>query len=122
MHTSVPACHTSPQLGGASTALRSRPLTPAEECRTLLAWQQLCFSLAAPALAAAVIETRLWLRHQAERRQCGLPAEGGWQARLYRALRALLLGHDWAHVVVLTWLLAGVLHLAAVALSVDAPE
>ena len=98
---------------------RSRPLTCAEECRTVLAWQQLCFSLAAPALVAAACETRLWLRHQAERRQCGLPPEGGLQRRLYKGLQAVLLGHDWAHVVVLSWLLSGVLYLAAVALSVD---
>ncbi|PRW33203.1 Serine threonine- kinase SAPK1 [Chlorella sorokiniana] len=111
---------TSVQLGGFTAPLISRPLTPREECRTLLAWQQLCFSLAAPALVAAAIETRLWLRHQEERRQCGLPPEGGWQAWCYRALQAVLLGHDWAHVVVLSWLLAGLLHLMAVALSVDA--
>lgn len=108
------------QLGGLGALARSRPLAPAEQCRTVLAYQQLCFSLAAPALVAAVVETRLWLRHQAERRQHGLPSEGGWQQRLYWALQAVLLGHDWAHVAVLSWLLSGVLHLAAVALSVDA--
>ncbi len=93
---------------------RSRPLTCAEECRTVLAWQQLCFSLAAPALVAAVVETRLWRRHQEERRQSSLPPEGGWQSSFYRALQELLRGHDWPHIVVLIWLLSGVLHLAAV--------
>ena len=107
------------QLGAIGAVAHSRPLTPAEQCRTVLAWQQLCFSLAAPALVAAVVEIRLWRRHQAERRQSGLPAEGGWQPSFYRVLQELLLGHDWPHIVVLSWLLSGVLHLAAVALSVD---
>ncbi len=86
----------------------------------MLAWQQLCFSLAVPALVAAACETRLWLRHQEERRQSGLPPEGGWQSSFYRALQELLHGHDWPHIAVLSWLLSGVLYLAAVALSVDA--
>ncbi|KAI7839741.1 hypothetical protein COHA_006545 [Chlorella ohadii] len=108
------------QLGAIGAVAHSRPLTPAEQCRTVLAWQQLCFSLAAPALVAAVVEIRLWRRHQAEQRQSGLPAEGGWQPSFYRVLQELLLGHDWPHIVVLSWLLSGVLYLAAVALSVDA--
>ena len=116
----LPARRPKLQVGGLAAPLLGRQLTPAEQCRTVLAWQQLCLSLAAPALVAAAAETRLWQQHEAQRRRQGLPPEGGWQARLYGAIDEWLLGLDWLHVVVLSWLLSSVLHLLAVALSVDA--
>ncbi len=113
------------QFGGLVLPRVGPPLTPAHECRTVLAWQQLFLSLAVPALLAAVAEARLWRRHQEERRQSGLPPEGGLQSRLYKALDACLLQAEWPdcglmgwlHLGFVVWLLASVLHLLAVLVS-----
>ena len=113
------------QFGGLVLPSSGPPLSPQHECRTLLAWQQLVLSLAAPALIAAVAETRLWRRHQAERQQCGLPPEGGLQACLYHTLDAWLLQSEWPdfglmgwlHLAFVVWLLASTLHTLAVLVS-----
>ncbi|PRW33101.1 hypothetical protein C2E21_7896 [Chlorella sorokiniana] len=110
------------QFGGIVLPKAGPPLSPGHECRTVLAWQQLFLSLAAPALVAAVAETRLWRRHQEERERSGLPPEGGLQARLYRTLDAWLLQSEWPdfglmgwlHLALVVWLLASMLHTLAV--------
>ena len=114
------------QLGGLSHALEglggrrqlSELLSPLADCRTVLAWQQLLFGLALPLLAQLTIESRLWLRHQQQRRRQGLPPERSRVAWLHRAVHGVD-GIDAGHALVLCLLLSSALHLLAVAISVD---
>lgn len=103
-------------LGPGLAVLEDAP-TPVQECRTVLAWQQLCFSFFAPLLAAAVLETKLWLRHAEQRARRGLPPERGFQPRLYLAVKHWLLDLDWPHAVLLAWMFASTLHMVAAALA-----
>lgn len=93
-------------------------MSPLDECRTVLAWQQLMFGLALPLLAQLTLESRLWLRHQGQRRRRGLPPERSRVAWLHRAVHALD-GIDVGHALVLRLLLSSALHLLAVVISVD---
>jgi len=84
----------------------------------VLAWQQLMFGLALPLLAQLSIESRLWVQHQAERRQRRLPPERSRLAWLYHAVHSMA-DLDILHAVVLGLLLSAVLHLLAIAVSVE---
>lgn len=55
------------------------PPSPAAQCCSLLAAAQLVLGLAAPLLAQAAVEARLFRWHQAERAAAGLRPETGWQ-------------------------------------------
>ena len=123
---SVPHCEPSapiasrrlPQLGGVAHVLLHRPLTPAEECGTILAWQQLMFGLALPLLAQLALESRLWVQHEAQRRRRGLPPERSLVAPLYHVVHGMA-DLETFHAFVLCMLLSATLHLLAVAISVD---
>ena len=98
---------------------RDAPLpSVAEECRTVLAYLQLCLGLVAPAVAVACLETRLYAQHAAQRRRAGLPPERGWwHPRQYAALADAGQGLDWFSGPVLAWTASAVLHAVAVAVS-----
>lgn len=56
---------------------------PDKECAGLLGFLQLSLGLAAPAVVALSQQVRMFMQHQRERLQQGMPAESGWNARLY---------------------------------------
>jgi len=55
---------------------------------------QVFVGFAIPATLQAVWEARAFARHQQERRHLGLPAEGGWEARLYAFINEACVGLD----------------------------
>lgn len=75
-----------------------------KQCATVLAHVQLALGLAAPALVQAVIEVRLFMEHQLQRAEAGLPLETGPHARLYTWIRrGMMCGPGEVRVVLLTW-------------------
>lgn len=101
------------------------PLQPASgsgaECRAVLAYCQLVLGVAAPALAQACLEARLFAEHAEQRARAGLPPERGWQAALCRAVHGVVGDLDWLTAATLLWVLLGVLQLAAQALAYEPP-
>jgi len=89
-------------------AERAAP-SPCEECATLLSYLQLSIGLVGPALVQAVIEARLFAKHQQQRQQAGLPPEHGWHAGLYAVVLSLLETMDWLTSAAFLWVLHGLL-------------
>lgn len=72
--------------------LEQPPLSPEGECAAVLGFAQLAVGLVAPALVAAAHEASLFLEHQEQRLDAGLPPEAGWQAWLYERVACALVG------------------------------
>lgn len=74
----------------------------------LLSYTHITLGLLLPAALAAATEVRLFRLDEHQRRQLGVPPEGGWRGWMLGALEGL--GElDWLTWVVATWVLLGCL-------------
>ncbi|PRW33214.1 quinone oxidoreductase 2-like protein isoform A [Chlorella sorokiniana] len=80
------------QLGGLPNELLHRQLTPIEECRTVLAWQQLLLGLALPLVAQLSIESRLYTCKACDKEQRPHEMAGQEPPHTYKALVCEKLG------------------------------
>ena len=96
----------------------AHPLSPAEECRSVLIHLQLALGLVLPALAALALESWLFLQHERQRAALGLRPECGLAARAYRGIAAVG-GVDRAFLGALLCALFNALQLLSVALALD---
>ena len=69
----------------------------AGKCAVVTRFCQLGLGLLAPQLVAGLSEARLFQHHQQQRRQAGLPPEGGMHAAAYDSLWLLMLGGSGVH-------------------------
>ncbi len=74
-----------------------------------LSWLLLALGTALPIAAQAVAECHLFARHQHQRQQLGLPAELGWNARLYGALQEALDALSGLQALAAAWIALGIL-------------
>lgn len=91
-------------------------LQPEQACAILLTYTHIALGLALPALAAALMEAKLFQQHQRQRARAGLPPERGWDAALYGWVWTLS-ELSWHARLAAAWLLVGILFDAAVLAS-----
>ncbi|PSC74248.1 squamosa promoter-binding 6 isoform X1 [Micractinium conductrix] len=92
-------------------------LEPAGECAVLLTAAQLWAALALPAVAQAVLESRLWDQHAAQRRRAGLPREFDVAGFFYRELSHARAAFNAPLLALAGWLLTGTVFDAGASLA-----
>lgn len=83
----------------------------------MLTYLQLLLGLVLPALGQAVLQARLFQRHNEQRRLAGVAAENGWAARAYACVSDVTNVLDGPGVTMALWVLLGIIFDVAVALN-----